>query len=231
MEDPVLVDEDNLTGLEVTELLVTQEGESGRFRGEGVFGQKTLLPGPHHQRTDPVGVTEGDHPLTGDVGKDGVGALDDIEDIGHRSDDILEVELLFHPARQRLREDVEDRLHIVLGVEHPLGLLFEVAAHIVVICDVPVVDDPYAVGVVDRKGLSVFDAPPPDGRVTNLTHPEVSHKVFNLLVGGEDIPHQSDPFPVMEDSIVGQESRGILPAVLEGNQPPVEAFNNLFVLN
>ena len=85
----VLVDEDDLAGLDVPDLAEVHDVQADRLRGEGVGGQEAVAPDAEDEGLDAVGIAEGDQALVGDVGDDGIAAPDLVVDGLDGPEDVL----------------------------------------------------------------------------------------------------------------------------------------------
>ncbi len=156
VEDPVPVEEDDLTGVDVFDLAEPHQVEGDALGGEGVGGLDAVIPDPEDQGLDAVGVPEGHHALLRDVGDDGIASLDRLVYALHGLEDVLRGDLAETLGGELLGEDVQDRLDVVVGIEELVGFLEQLLLELAVIDDVAVVGHDDAERGVDQEGLGVL---------------------------------------------------------------------------
>jgi len=126
--------------------------------------------------------------------------------------------------REGVGKDVEHHLHVAPRVEVSQPGPGQLRLQVLVVGHVAVVGHHDSEGVVHREGLGVLPSPGTDGGIAHVAHPELSPEA--LEVGrGEDVPDETLPLLDVEMAIVGDDAGGVLPPVLDGEEPVVDLMD------
>ena len=192
MEAPVPIDEDGLTGLQVTHQPEAQALQRHRFRRHQVLG--TAVLGLGHavaERPDAQRITEGQQPVAGDLGHTGIGATRPAMQRRHRLEDGVRIQRHApRPVVQLVRQHVQQHFGIGVGVDMPAVALEELLLERLGVGEVAVVGQGDPERGIHIEGLRLF-----------LTHGRTRRGVADManartarqrphVAGAKDVPHQ-----------------------------------------
>ncbi|KAI3488256.1 hypothetical protein L1887_47795 [Cichorium endivia] len=229
----VLGDDDRLAGLDVLKVLKAKRVADDRLGGEAVVlavaleGQLAVGGGrrarAHAERTDAVGVAEGDDAETSKHGDAGVAALALLHEVANGGEDVLLVDAELARLLQVVGKDVEEHLRVRIGVDVTVGVGIEEATQLVGVDEVAVVGEGDAVGRVDVEGLRLRVRRGAGGGVSNVADAHVSLETRDG-VDVKDIADHAVRLALVEAALVAarHDTGGILTAVLEERERLVD---------
>jgi hypothetical protein len=201
---------------------VAQELEAERINRHALRRDKILhalwrFVTTDHQRTNTVGIAEGQQAIAGNHRHHGVSPLDTLVHAGHRLEDDLGIDLIFRRSSlQLVGQYVEQYLGIRVGVHVPQVLQEHVALQLLGIRQVAVVREHQAERRIDVKRLRLSGIPcRTRRRIAAMGDAPVADQAAHVA-GTEHIAHQARALVHVKTPALRRGDAGrILPAMLE----------------
>jgi hypothetical protein len=201
-----LVKHDDLAGLDVADVFRADDVERAGLRREN----GAAVEFAQHQRANPERVARADQLLVGQRNQR-IGAFDRAQRLNEAVDEV---------AALGLRHQMQDHLGIGGGLHHGAAP-HELAAQGQAVGQVAVVADREPAGIeLGEQRLHVAQNGLAGGGVADMADSGIAGEAFDHLAAGKGVADEAQaPLGMKPASVEGNDSRGLLAAVLKGVQP------------